>query len=163
MALSDDHPIKITAPEYKSVGQGDLEIWLGKEAEAKKLAAAPKLEDNEDTSTVNYGDLYDKPAGRKDGSNLDSDWGEKAHEVKGEQVPSHNNDATFRAANEERKQVTSRALDSFPAAAAVEKATLAANLDHAKSGDFTTHSVLLGESSKQASLSGRVASVLSKI
>lgn len=154
MALSDDHPIKVTSPEYRSVGLGDLEQWLGKEAEeAKAKLASPKLDDNEDTSTVNYGDLYNNPSGRKDGGNIDGEWGKKPHEVNGKQAPFHNNDATFAAADKERREVASRALDSFPGAAAVEQATLAKNLEHAAKGDFTTHSVLLNPEAKQASVS----------
>ena len=161
MSLSDDHPIKITSPDYRPSGQGELEQWLGREMDAK-LASTPKLEDNEDTSTANYSDLYDNPSGRKDGSNVDGVWGKKPHEVNGKQDPAHNNNATFAAANKERQEVTSRAFDTFPAASAVEKALLAKNLDHAASGDFTSHSLLLQPGTKQASasLSDRVKSIL---
>lgn len=163
MALSDDHPIKVTSPEYRPAGQGDFEQWLNKEADLAKVAAAPKLEDNEDTSTVNYGDLYDNPPGRTDGANLNASWGEGPNKNKGKQAPFHNNDATFHRANEERRQVTGRALDSFPAAAAVEQALLAKNLEHAARGEYTSHSVLLHDGVKQAGLSERVKDILDRI
>lgn len=159
MALSDDCPIKITATEYRPSGQGELELWLGKESAAAKVAAAPKLEDNEDESTAAYGDLYEKPKDRKDGTNIDSRWGEGL----GQESPVHNNAATFHDANQERRDVTSRALSTFPAASAADRALLSANFEHVKSGDFTSHSVLLHDQTKQASLSERVKNVLAKI
>ncbi len=166
MALSDDHPIKIVSHDYKPAGQGDLEAWLGKEAEEAKLklAEATKLDDNEDTSTANYADLYANPPGRKDGSNVDGVWGKEPHKQNGRQDPAHNNDTTFRAANKERRDVASRSFETFPAASAVEHALLAKNLEHAASGDFTSHSVLLQpEKRASASLSDRVKSILDTI
>src|SRR5665213_723542 len=110
MARSDDHPIKVTSPEYRPAGQGEFEQWLGKEAELAKVAADTKPKDNEDQSTTDYADLYDNPPGRTDGGNLNSTWGEGPNKDKGKQSPFHNNDATFLRANEERRQVTGRAL-----------------------------------------------------
>lgn len=163
MALSDDHPIKVISPEYKPAGQGDLESWLGKEAELRSKEAAGQLETNADDSTARYGDLYDNPPGRVDGGNHKSSWGEGAHKEKGKQVPFHNNDATYRAANKERRDIVARALDTFPAASAVDQALLAKNLEHAASGDYTTHSVLLQDGAKHASLEGRVKKLIDSI
>lgn len=163
MALSDDHPIKVTAPEYKPSGQGDLELWLGKEAAEKSKVAAGQLDTNADESTVRYGDLYDNPPGRTDGGNINARWGEGPNKEKGKQAPFHNNDATFAAANKERRDVVARALDTFPAASAVDQALLAKNLAHAASGDYETHSVLLHDGAKHASLSDRVKKLIDSI
>lgn len=165
MAQSDDHPIKVTSPEYKPVGQGAFETWLGKEAEEAQAArkTAAKLGDNEDQSTVDYADIYKNPPGRKDGSNGNGSWGEKPNMRKGEQAPFHLNRTSVDNANQERRDVTARALDSFPAASAVEQAILAKNLAHAASGEYETHSVLLHGGVKQASLSERVQKIVSEI
>lgn len=154
MALTDDHPIKVTSPEYKPVGQGDLESWLGKEAEKKEEAG--RLATNADDSNVNYSDLYDNPPGRTDGGNGNSSWGEGPNKTNGKQDPFHNNAATFAAANKERRDVVARALDTFPEASSAAQALLSKNLSHAASGDYTTHSVLLHDKAKHASLVERV-------
>jgi hypothetical protein len=160
MALTDDHPIKVVSPEYKPAGQGDLESWLGKEAEKKNEAG--RLETNADESTVYYSDLYDNPAGRKDGGNNDSRWGEGPNKEKGKQAPFHNNAATTTAADKERHEVASRAFATLPAASAVAKALLAKNLAHAASGDYESHSVMLHKT-KQASLLDRVKNLVKSI
>ena len=160
MALTDDHPIKVLSSDYKPSGQGDLESWLGKEAEKKNEAG--RLETNGDDSTVRYSDLYDNPPGRLDGGNTNSRWGEGANKEKGKQAPFHYNSSTVEAANKERHEVASRAFATLPAASAVDQALLAKNLEHAASGNFETHSVLLRQS-KHASLSDRVKKVIESI
>lgn len=136
---SDDHPIRVTAENYKPVGQGDLETWLKNAAEAPKVAA--QTGDNENTAEEQFNDLY----------------ADKGDEPRGDNksVVQHH-DAAVQKANETRRGVTKRIFNEFPGAAAVEAALLAANLDHAKNGDYEAHSVLLNASTKQASLSERV-------
>lgn len=165
MAQSDDHPIKVTAPEYKPVGQGAFEAWLSKEAEEaqNKRKTAAKLDDNEDQSTVDYADIYKNPPGRKDGGNGNGSWGEKPHMRDGAQAPFHLNQTSVHNANQERRDVAARALDMLPEASAVEQAILAKNLEHAASGDYETHSVLLHGGVKQASLADRVKKIISSI
>lgn len=141
MALTDDHPIKVTAPDYKPVGQGALESWLNKEA-ATKLEAG-RLSSNEDDSTASYSELYKSPPGHED-----------------KPSPTRNNPATYAAADKDRHEVASRAFDTFAAASAVDKALLAKNLQHAASGKYETHSVLLHGQAKQASLADRVKKVV---
>jgi hypothetical protein len=141
MALTDDHPIKVTASDYKPVGQGSLESWLNKEAESKLEAG--RLASNADESTANYSELYKNPPG---------------HE--GAPSPARNNPTTYAAADKERHDVVSRAFGTLPAASAVDKALLAKNLQHAASGDYETHSVLLHGQAKQASLADRVKKVI---
>jgi len=143
MALTDDHPIKITASEYKPAGQGDLESWLGKEAEKKNEAG--RLESNIDASTDRYNSLYDEPA------KLDVQREADRH-----------NKATVEAADKARHDVTSQAFGTFSAASAVDKALLAKNLSHAASGDYESHSVLLHKT-KHAGLSDRVKKVIESI
>ena len=157
---TDDHPIRITAPEYKPNGQGLLEQWLAKEAEG-----GIKPEDNEQVSTVNYSDLYDDPKGRKDGSNVDGNWGEGPHMAAGKQEPFHQNNSTYTASQKERQDITSRAFQTKAVAERADQALLSANLEHARTGDFTTHSVLLQSKTKEGaapSLSERVRSLLNR-
>lgn len=159
MARTDDVPIRITAPEYKPSGQGDLETWLGKEAaDAQEARGRGKIEDNEQASTVNYGDIYETPEGRRDGANVEGNWGEPPHMAGGRQEPFHQNDATYAVSKDVREGVVRRAFDTFPAAQQQAHAALAQNLDHARTGDFTTHSVILQSKTKEgsASLADRV-------
>lgn len=43
MALSDDHPIQVTASNYKTAGDSDLLNWLNKEAEGTTSTVADDL------------------------------------------------------------------------------------------------------------------------
>lgn len=142
MALTDDHPIRITAPEYKPAGQGELESWLNKEAEKKNEAG--QLETDIDTSTDRYNSLYNEPA------KLDVE--RKADSL---------NKATIEAADKARHDVAAQAFGTFAGASAVDKALLAKNLSHAASGDYESHSVLLHK--KHAGLSDRVKKVIESI
>lgn len=133
---SDDHPIRVTAENYKPVGQGELEQWLKNAAEAPKVAA--QTGDNENAGEEQFNDLYAAKGDEPTGDN--------------KSVRLHHDDAVAKA-NDVRRGVTKRIFKEFPGAAAVEHALLAVNLDHAKSGDFESHSVLLNASTKQASAS----------
>lgn len=158
MALTDDIPVRITAPEYKTAGESDLAQWLNKEATGGDVP-----DTNESTSTAAYSDLYDDPKGRKDVSNTDGHWGKKTQTTEHQVDPLHQNRGTFAASQEERHAVTQRALDSLPAAEANAGAVLSANFDHAKSGDFTAHSLVLQKQTKTASsgtLSERVRHII---
>jgi hypothetical protein len=154
MALTDDHPIQITSPDYRPSHRSELEEWLRKEAEG-----GLKPEDNEAVSTTQYSELEDKPKGRKDVSNIDGHWGEGS-----KSEPFHNNDETYAASQKERKDVSSRSFATFPAAAKADQALVSANFEHARSGNFTTHSVLLQDKTKEgsASLSERVRSLVDR-
>jgi len=159
MALTDDVPIRITAPEYTTAAESALTQWLSKEA----MGGGEVPETNESTSTVAYSDLYDDPKGRKDVSNVDGHWGKKTQSTEQRVDPLHNNRGTFSASQEERHIVTQRALDSLPSAAANAQAMLAANFDHAKSGDYIAHSLLQQGKAKAASagtLSERVRHII---
>jgi len=142
MALSDDHPIKVTAPDYKPVGQSSLESWLNKEAEGKLEAG--RLASNEDEPIAKYKDLYSSATGS----------------TEERESPSRNNPVTFADADKERHDLAAQAFDTMPAASAVTKALLAKNLQHAASGNYETHSVLLHGQAKQASLADRVKKVV---
>lgn len=133
---SDDHPIRVTAENYKPVGQGAFEQWLKSAAETPKVAA--QTGDNENSTEAPFNDLYAAKGDEPIGNN--------------KSVKLHHDDAVAKA-NVVRRGVTQRIFNEFPGASAVEHALLAANLDHAKSGDFESHSVLLNESTKQASVS----------
>lgn len=156
MALTDDTPIRITAPEYRPSGKGDLEQWLAKEAEG-----GIKPEDNEDKSTTDYQELYERPEGRKDGSNVDGRWGEGPHMANGRQEPFHQNDGTYRRSQTERHEVASQAFATLPAAESADRALLSANFANARSGNFTAHSLLLqGKTKEGASLAERANEIL---
>ena len=159
MAFTDDVPIRITAPEYTTAAESALTQWLSKEA----TGGGEVPETNESTSTAAYSDLYDDPKGRKDVSNVDGHWGKKTQPTEQRIDPLHQNRGTFVASQEERHTVTQRALDSLPAAEANAQAVLAANFDHAKSGDYTAHSLLQQGKTKVSSpgtLSARVRHII---
>lgn len=132
--LSDDHPIRITEPSYKPSAQSDLAQWLAKEAEG-----GVKPENNEDKSTVDYGDLYETPAGL-----------ERPPAVT-KTSPFPHTPANYTMAQRERRDVAGRAYATTPAAEQADQAMLSANFDHVRSGDFTTRSVLLQSKTKEAS------------
>lgn len=162
MALSDDPPIKITAPEYRPVGQGALETWLRKEAEEAR--GRGKLENNED-GQLEASELFDDPDGRRDGANIDGRWGEQPHMANGRQEPFHQNNATYSESKRDRQSLVERAFGRFNEAQRSEQALLSANFDHARAGDFTAHSVLLQSKTKEGSaksLSERVRGVLDR-
>ena len=131
--------------------------WLAKEA-------AGEIPNNENDSTVNYSDLYDSPEDRKDTSNVDGRWGEGGKTEQGRQAPFHQNDATYAASQKERHEVAGRAYSTLPAASANARAVLSANLEHARSGDFTAHSLGLQSATKEgsASLSERVRDIIDR-
>lgn len=133
--LSDDHPIRVTDPNYKTAAQSDLATWLAKEA-----AGGVKPEDNEDTSTVQYTDLYDTPSGAKLPPPPDKTT-----------APFPQNTENYTLAQKERRDVAGRAYATTPAAEQADQALLSANFDHARRGDFTAHSVLLQGKTKEAS------------
>lgn len=133
--LSDDHPIRVTDPTYKSAAQSDLATWLAKEAEG-----GVRPENNEDTSTVQYGDLYDTPSTAQLPPPPD-----KPH------APFPQNTENYTLAQKERRDVAGRAYATTPAAEQADQALLGANFDHARSGDFTAHSLLLQSKTKEAS------------
>jgi hypothetical protein len=140
---SDDHPIRVTAENYKPTGQGDLETWLKTAAvgPAPASTVTTSTGDNENSREEPFNDLYAVKGDEPIGNNTS--------------VKLHHDDAVSKA-NVTRRGVAKRIFNEFPGAAAVEAALLAANLEHAKSGDFESHSVLLNESTKQASLADRV-------
>lgn len=156
---SDDCPVQITDPAYRPSGQGQLEQWLAKEAEG-----GIKPEDNDATSTTNYSDLYDSPKGREGGSSTNAHWGEEPHKDRGKQSPFDQNDATYAASRRESREVSGRAFQTLPAASSADQKLLAQNLEHARTGNFTTHSVLLQPKTKEgsASLSERVRHVVGR-
>lgn len=145
MALSDDHPIRITDPLYKPAAQSDLAMWLAKEAEGGE-----KPENNENVSTVQYGDLYDTPSTAKMPPPPDP-----------KNAPFPQNTENYTLAQKERRDVAGRAYATTPAAEQADQALLSANFDHARSGDFTAHSVLLQSKTKEAAatLSEQVTSL----
>lgn len=156
---TDDVPIQITDPVYRPIGQGQLETWLNKEAEGGGV----QPENNESVGTSAYDDLYNDPPGRKDVSNVDGNWGKREPTHNGNHIdPQHNNQGTYTAAQQERHAVTGRALDSLPLAERNARELLAKNLEHAASGNFTTHSVTVQGSSKESSVSERVRKLLSR-
>lgn len=131
MALSDDHPIRIVSPDYKPSAQSDLAQWLMKEAEG-----GVKPENNEDKSTVDYGDLYETPKGAVQPQ---------------PNTPEHLLTNEHARAQRERRDIAGRAFRTTPAAEQADQALLGANFDHARSGDFTAHSLLLQSKTKEAS------------
>jgi hypothetical protein len=133
--LSDDHPIRVTDPNYKTAAQSDLATWLAKEAEG-----GVKPENNENTSTVRYGDLYDTPPAAKMPPPADPPH-----------APFPQNTENYTRAQKERRDVAGRAYATTPAAEQADQALLGANFDHARSGDFTAHSLLLQSKTKEAS------------
>lgn len=134
--LSDDHPIRVTDPTYKTSAQSDLATWLAKEAEG-----GVRPEDNEDTSTVQYGDLYDTPITAKMPPPPDKP-----------NAPFPQNTENYTLAQKERRDVAGRAYATTPAAERADQALLSANFDRARRGDFTAHSVLLQSKTKEASV-----------
>lgn len=142
----DDAPVKVTFSDYRPVGQSEFELHLRKEAEG-----GIKPEDNENAPPKRLRELYDDPQGRRDGSNTDGQWGEPPHEAHGKQEPFHQNNSTYAAAQKERKDVTSRSFATLPKAEQQDQSYMASLLDHAKSGDFTTHAVTLLGKSKEGS------------
>lgn len=131
MALSDDHPIQVTSPDYKTARDSDLAQWLAKEAEG-----GVKPEDNEDKSTVEYGELRDRPKGAV-----------PPPPTATEQLMTDQHNRAQR----ERREVAGRAYATTPAAERADQALLGANFDHAARGEFTAHSVLLQSKTKEAS------------
>jgi hypothetical protein len=150
MARTDDVPIRITASDYRTAADSELAQWLAKEAAG---GGGEVPETNEATGTAAYSDLYDDPKGRKDVTNVDGHWGKKPQQTTGKD-PFHQNRGTYVASQEERHVVTGRALDSLPAAEANAQAILDANFDHARSGEFTAHSLLLQGKTKEGSVLG---------
>lgn len=131
MALSDDHPIQVTSPDYKTARNSDLAQWLAKEADG-----GVRPEDNEDRSTVEYGELRDRPKGAV-----------PPPPTKVEQMLTSQHDNAQR----ERREIAGRAYATTPAAERADQALLGANFDHVARGEFTAHSVLLQSKTKEAS------------
>lgn len=157
MALTDDVPIRITDPSYTTAANSDLSQWLAKEA----AGGGEVPETNESVGTAAYSDLYDDPKGRKDVSNVDGHWGKKTHTTESKVDPLHQNRGTFNASQEERHDVTGRALDSLPSAESNAQAVLSANFDHVRSGDFSAHSLLLqGKTKEGQSLAERTRRII---
>ncbi len=129
MALTDDVPVKITSPDYRPAGQGALEQWLAKEAEA--------LETNEDSKHEPV-KLHDDPPAHKGPPT-------------GKPEPFHQNEATYAESKEDRQEVTRQAFNNYDEAERHLQELLGANLDHAKSGDFTSHGVLLQSKTMEGS------------
>jgi hypothetical protein len=131
MALSNDHPIQITSPDYKTSRESDLAQWLAKEAEG-----GVQPENNEDKSTVEYGELRDRPQGAIP---------KQPTAVEQLMTNQHNK------AQKERREIAGRAYATTPAAERTDQALLGANFDHAARGEFTAHSLLLQSKTKEAS------------
>jgi hypothetical protein len=142
MATTDDHPIRITAADYKPVGQGNLETWLNKEAEAAKGGVKP--EDNEEVSTAAYGELYEPPKGAK----------KPVVDPSSELYPQVSSE--YAVSQAARREAVGNAFASTSAASKAGQALLQANFEHAKPGGFVSHSPLLQGQRAQ----GKVASFL---
>jgi len=163
MINTDDVPIRIGFNNYRPDGQGELETWLAKEAEGGGV----QPETNENAGTAAYSDLYTDPPGRRDVTNVDGHWGKKEQVVGGKGLdPAHNNTGTYMASQAERHSVVGRALASVPSAETNAQAVLSANFDHARTGDFTAHSLLLQSKTKEGaarpSMSERVRSIINR-
>lgn len=162
MKNTDDVPLRIGFTNYRPDGQGELETWLAKEAEG-----GTQTETNENAGTAAYSDLYTDPPGRKDVTNVDGHWGKKEQITGGKGLdPSHHNAGTYNASQSERHNVAERALVSVPSAESNAQAILSANFDHARTGDFTAHSLLLQSKTKEGSaspsVSERVRSIINR-
>lgn len=149
MALTDDRPLPCIAPNYRPAHESELQEWLLKEAEG-----GIKPDDNEATPKKPAVDLYADPPGRKDGQNIDANWGE---ETKGEL--NHHNDTTFEETKKDRVGALQKAFTKMPAATTQDVSAVTSLFEHGRSGRFTTHSApLLGKAklAAPASLSDRV-------
>jgi len=136
---TDDYPVRITSPDYKTADRSELEAWLRKEAAA--VAGGVKPEDNEDSTTAQYSELYEPPAGAK----------------KLVETALHTTYPNGAASQATQREVLDGAFASTPATAKAEQALLSANFEHARTGDFETQAPLLrGERAK-----GKVAHFLS--
>lgn len=155
MALTDDIPLKVTAPDYRSSTNSELEAWLRKEAEG-----GIQPEDNEATPKRKAVDLYEDPPGRLDGQNHDARWGE---ETKGDLA--HNNDATFAESKKDRTGVLNAAFAKMPTNEKQDASAVSELFEHGRSGQFTTHSAPLLSKAKLASpsLSDRVKKLLGNL
>lgn len=139
MAQTDDIPIRITSPDYRDSRNSQLEEWLAKEAED-----AGRLGDNESSVVPGCTELYPREPKAVEGPDRTSE----------ESLQAHQHDAAQRA----RRDVAAKAYANLPIAARTDRALLNANLAHAASGDFSSHSVLLQGGAKEAAatLSDRV-------
>lgn len=148
MARTDDRPLPCIAPDYRPAHESELQAWLLKEAEG-----GIKPDDNEATKKRPSVDLYADPPGRKDGQNVDGNWGE---ETKGEL--NHQNDTTYDETKKDRLGALSNAFTQLPAAKAQDASAVSSLFEHGRSGRFTTHSAPLLDKAKLAapSLADRV-------
>lgn len=149
MALTDDRPLPCIAPNYRPAHESELQEWLLKEAEG-----GIKPEDNEATPKKPTVDLYADPPGRKDGQNIDANWGE---ETQGEL--NHHNDTTFAETKKNRLGALAESFTKMPAAKVQDASAVSALFEHGRSGRFTTHAAQLLDKAKlaaPATLSDRV-------
>lgn len=138
---TDERPLEVLAPDYRKAHESELFDWLRKEAEG-----GVKPEDNEATPKKPTVDLYADPPGRKDGQNIDANWGE---ETSGEL--NHVNDATFAETKKGRQDAMAKAFAKLPEASSQAGSALNALFDHAKSGRFSTNTGTLLGKAKEAS------------
>ena len=138
---TDDRPVEILASNYRKAHESELFDWLKKEAEG-----GIKPDDNESTPKKPTVDLYADPPDRKDGQNLDANWGE---ETKGEL--NHINNATFAETKADRQGAMAKAFAKLPEASSQAGAALNSLFDHAKSGRFATNTGTLLGKAKEAS------------
>lgn len=127
-SFDDDHPVKITYSDYRPVGSGELEHWLGKEA-------AGEVQTNEADTTAQYTELYDSPKVDTPGSPADDGM-------------FHGN--TTRLADEDRRGFLQRVLNSATSSVQNSKAIMSANFDNVREGNFSAHAVGLQGAGKQS-------------
>ena len=145
MARTDDHPIQILFPDYKPAHASDMVEYLNKLAEGE-LEMGGTVPDKTE--------LYPDP-----GEGKDLHREEEPHRnALGHEDAFHSSDTVFRESSNVRRGILDREFAQFKTQAGNEKAMMAANFAHVRSGDFEAHSAFLQP--KTASLEERVKKII---
>lgn len=144
---SDDHPVRILYPDYKPAYASDMTEYLHKLAEGELEMGG---------EVPGKTNLYPDPGEQQDLKREDGPVRDRL----GHETALQPSGAVVDQAGEVRNGLLGRTFDRFAPEAGTERAMMAANFEHVRSGQFEAHSAMMQPKTKQASLAEQVKKIL---
>jgi hypothetical protein len=147
---SDDHPVRILYPDYKPAYASEMAEYLHKLADGE-------LEQGGEVPGKN--EPYPDPGEGQDKHDLKRE-DPIARNRLGHEDAFHSSDRVFQESSQVRRGVLDRTFEQFAPQSGNERAMMAANFEHVRSGQFESHSALLQPKEKTSSLAERVRKLI---
>lgn len=145
---SDDHPIRVIFPDYKPAHSSEMTEYLFKLAEGEL--------DMNTSSVPGKTELHPDLGEQEDLKREDP----LPKDRLGHETAFHSSDRVFQESVQTRRGILDREFDQFGPQGTNDRALMAANFEHVRSGQFEAHSALLQPKAKTASLSERVKKLI---